>query len=188
MLKNWCFWTMVLEKTLESPFDCKEIQLVHPKGNQSWICIGRIHAEVETPILGHWGEELTHWKGSWAWERLKAGGEGDNRGWDGWMALPTQWTWVWASSDWWWWKGKPGVLQFMGSQRAGHDWATELNWLVAVILVISIYVFSIFTILISTRLFLFSVFLLISCHLILSLGMLCFLIAGYFVSKIIEII
>ena len=110
------------------------------------------------------------------------------QGWDGWMALPTQWTWVWASSDWWWWKGKPGVLQFMGSQRAGHDWATELNWLVAVILVISIYVFSIFTILISTRLFLFSVFLLISYHLILSLGMLCFLIAGYFVSKIIEII
>ena len=60
--------------------------------------------------------------------KLKAGGEGDNRGWDGWMASPTPWTWVWASSRSWWWIGKPGVLQSMGSQRVGHDWATELNW------------------------------------------------------------
>ena len=64
----------------------------------------------------------------WCWERLKAEGEGDDRGWDGWMASPTQWTWVWASSGSWWWTGKPGVLQSMGSQRIGHDWATELNW------------------------------------------------------------
>ena len=71
---------------------------------------------------------LTHLKRLWCWERLKAGGEGDNGGWDGWMASPTQWTWVWASSGSWWWTGKPGVLQSVGSQRVGHDWVTELNW------------------------------------------------------------
>ena len=65
---------------------------------------------------------------SWCWERLRAGGETDNRGWDGWMASPTQWTWVWVDSGSWWWTGRPGVLRFMGSQRVGHDWATELNW------------------------------------------------------------
>ena len=78
--------------------------------------------------LATWCEELTHWKSSWCWERLKAEGEGDNRGWAGWMTSPTQWTWVWVNSRSWWWTGKPGVLQSMGSQTAGHDWATELNW------------------------------------------------------------
>ena len=78
--------------------------------------------------LATWNEELTHWKRPWCWERLKVGGEGDDRGWDGWMASPTWWTWVWVSSGSQWWTGKPGVLQSMGSQRVGHDWATELNW------------------------------------------------------------
>ena len=73
-------------------------------------------------------EELTHWKRPWYWEGLGAGGEGDDRGWDGWMASPTQWAWVWVNSGSWWWTGSPGVLWFMGSQRVGHDWATELNW------------------------------------------------------------
>ena len=73
-------------------------------------------------------EELTHWKRPWCWERLKAGGEGDNRGGDNWMASLTQWTWVWVNSRSWWWAERPGVLQSMGSQRVGHDWATELNW------------------------------------------------------------
>ena len=76
--------------------------------------------------LAAWYEELTHWKIPWCWERLKTG-EGDNRGWDGWMALPTWCTWVWASSGSWWWTGTPGVLQSMRSQRGGHNWATELN-------------------------------------------------------------
>ena len=116
--KNWCFWTVVLEKTLESPLDCKEIKLVHPKGNQSCLFIGRTDAEVETPIL---------WQRPWWWERLKAGGEGD-KGWDGWMTSLTQWTWIWASSRSWWWTGKPGMLQSMGLQRVGHDWVIELNW------------------------------------------------------------
>ena len=90
-MKNWCFWTMMLEKTLESLLDCKEIQSVHPKGNQSWIFTGRTDAEVEIPIdVATWCEELTHLKGPWCWERLKAWGKGDNRGWNGWMASLTQ--------------------------------------------------------------------------------------------------
>ena len=74
--------------------------------------------------LATWFEELTHWKRPWCWERLKAG-EGDDRGWDAWMASATQWTWVWVSSRRWWRTGKPGVLQSMGWQRVGHDWVTE---------------------------------------------------------------
>jgi len=73
-------------------------------------------------------EELTHWKRLWCWEGLGAGGEGNDRGWDGWMASPTQWMWVWVNSGSWWWTGRPGVLPFMGSQRVGHDGVTELNW------------------------------------------------------------
>jgi len=73
-------------------------------------------------------EELTHWKRLWCWEGLGAGGEGDDRGCDGWMASLTRWTWVWVNSGSWWWTGRPGVLRFMGLQRVGHNWATELNW------------------------------------------------------------
>ena len=73
-------------------------------------------------------EELTHWKRPRCWEGLGAGGKGDGRGWDGCMASPTQWTWVWVNSRSWWWTGRPGVLWFMGSQRVRHDWVTELNW------------------------------------------------------------
>ena len=119
---------VVLEKTLESPLDSKEIQPVHPKGNQSWIFIGRTDAEAEAPItLASWCDELIPWKRPWFWERLNAG-KGDNRGWDGWMVSSTRWTWVWASSGSWWWTGKICVLQSMGLQRVAHDWGTELNW------------------------------------------------------------
>ena len=119
--KNWCFQIVLLEKTIESPLDCKEIKPVNPKGNKVWILIGRTDAETT------WCEELTHWMSSisWCWERL--GEEGD-RGWDGWMASLTQWTGVWVDSGSWWWTGMPGMLRFSGSQRVGHDWATELNW------------------------------------------------------------
>ena len=127
-LKNWCFWTAVLEKTLESPLDCKEIQPVNPKGNQSWIFIGKTTAEGEIPIL--WPPDMKNWllgKDPAAGEDWCWGGEGDDRGWDGWMASPTQWIWVWANSRRWWWTGKPGMLQSMGSQRVKYDWATELK-------------------------------------------------------------
>ena len=78
-------------------------------------------------ILATWYEELIHWKRPWCWERLKAGGQGDDRGWDSQMASPTRWTWVWVSSGSWWWTERHGVLQSMGSQRVGHYWATELS-------------------------------------------------------------
>ena len=78
--------------------------------------------------LATWSKELTHWKRPWCWERLKAGEEGDDRGWYGWMASSTQWSWVWVDSGNWWWTGRPGVLWFMGSQRVGQDWTIELNW------------------------------------------------------------
>ena len=129
VLKNWCFWTVVLEKTLESPLDCKEIQPVHSKGDQYWVFIGRTNVEAESSNnLATWCKELTHWKRPWCWERLRAGGKGDDRGWDGLMASLTQWTWVWVDSGSWWCTGRPGVLWFMRSPTVGHDWATELNW------------------------------------------------------------
>ena len=128
-LKNWCFWTVVLEKTFEGPLDCKEIKPLHPKGNQSWIFIWNDWCwSCNSNPLATWCKEMSHWKRPWSWERLKAGGEADDRGWDGWMASPTRWTWVWASSGSWWWTGKPGMLHSTGLQRVRHDWATELNW------------------------------------------------------------
>ena len=111
---------------------------VQPKGDQSWVFIGGTDVEAETPIL--WPPdwlELTHLKWPWCWERLRAGGEGDHRGWDGWMALSTQWTWVWVDSGSWWWTGRPGVLPFMGLQRVRHDWMTGLNWAECLIIRIS---------------------------------------------------
>ena len=83
--------------------------------------------KLKLQYFATWCEELTHWKRPWCGERLKAGEEGDDRGWDGWMSSLTQWTWVWVNSGSWWWTGRPGVLQSMGSQTGGHDWVTELN-------------------------------------------------------------
>ena len=126
--KNWCFWTVVLEKTLESPLDCKEIQPVHPKGNQSWEFIGRTDAEVETPLL--WPPdfitdslEKTLMLGKIEGERKR--GRQRMRWLDG---ITTQRTWVWVNSRSWWWTGRPVMMQSMGSQRVRHDWVTELNW------------------------------------------------------------
>ena len=128
-LKNWCFWTVVLEKTLESPSDCREIQPVNPRGNQSWIFIGRTDAENEAPIL--WPPDGKNWltgkdpdtRKDWRQEK-KGMTEDEMVG----IASPTRWTWVWASFGSWWWTGKPGVLQSMGLQRVRYDWVTELNW------------------------------------------------------------
>ena len=105
-----------------------------PRSNQSILkkisadcSLDWLMLKLKLHTLPTWCEELTHFKGPWCLERLRAG-EGDNRDWDGWMASSTQWTWVWVNSGSWWWTGRPGVLQSMGSQRVGHDWATELNW------------------------------------------------------------
>ena len=118
-------------------------------GEDSWESLG-LQGDPTSPsyrrsVLGvHWKdwcrswnsntlatslEELAHWKRPWCCERLWAGGKGDDRGWDGWMASLTWWTWVWVNSRSWWWAGRPDILRFMGSQRVRHDWATELNWM-----------------------------------------------------------
>ena len=81
--------------------------------------------KLKLQYFGHLIQRTDSLKGPWCWERLKAGGEGDDRRWDGWMASPTQWTWVWVNSGSWWWTGRPGMLQSMGSQRFGHDWVTK---------------------------------------------------------------
>ena len=117
----WCW------RRLESPLDCKEIQPVPPKGNKSWIFIGKTDAEAETPIL--WPPDVKNWLfgkdldagKDWSWEK------GDDRGRDGWMASLTRWTWIWVSSRSWWWIGRPGVLQSMELWRVGQDWETELG-------------------------------------------------------------
>ena len=126
-LKNWCFWTVVLEKTFESPLDC-EIKPVDPKGNQSWIFIGRTDAKVEASIL--WPPDARNWligkdpDAGKDWRQEEKGTIEER-----WLdASPTWWTWVWASSKNCWWTWKPSVLQSMGSQRVRHDWASELNW------------------------------------------------------------
>ena len=127
-LKNWCFLTVVLEKTLENPLDCKEIQPVHPKGDQSWVFIGGTDVEVETPII--WPPDAKNWltgKDSdsgkdWRMERR---GLQRMRWLDGITDLMDM---SLKSSRSWWWTGRPGVLPCMWSQRVGHDWATELNW------------------------------------------------------------
>ena len=124
--KNWCFQIVVLENTLESPLDYKEIKSVHPKGSQSWIFIGRTDVEAETLIL--WPLDAKNWllgKDPDAGKSLKAKGEGGGRGRDGWMASSTQWTWIRVNSRRQWRTGKPGVLQSMGLQRVRDDWPTK---------------------------------------------------------------
>ena len=127
-LKNWCFWTVVLEKILQSPLDFKEIQPVHPKGNQSWIFTGRTDAEAETPIL--WAPDAKNWLigkdpdagKDWRWE--EKGMTEDEVVW--WLS---QWTRVWVNSGSWWWTGRPDVLQSIGLQSRTQlsNW-TELYW------------------------------------------------------------
>ena len=124
-LKNWCLWTVVLEKILESPLDCKEIKPVNSKGNQSWIFNGRTDAETEARILlATWCKEWLIRKDS---ERLKTAGEGNGIGWDDWMASPTQWTWVWASSRKWWRIANLACYSPWGHKRVRHNWAGELK-------------------------------------------------------------
>ena len=130
VLKNWWFGTVVLEKTLESSLDYKEIQPVHPKGDQSWVFEG-LMLKLKLQYFGHLMLRADSVKRPWCWERLKAGGEGDDRGWDDWMASPTQCKWIWVNSGSLWWTERPGMLQSMGYKESDMtdrlNW-TELNW------------------------------------------------------------
>ena len=126
MLKNGCFWIVVLVKTLESPLDCKEIQPVHSKGYRPWVLIGRTDVKTETPIL--WPPHVKSWLTGKDTDAGRDWGQEEKGTTEDEMAGWHPWTWVWVNSGSWWWTGRPGLLRFTGSQRVGHDWATELNW------------------------------------------------------------
>ena len=125
--KNWCFWTVVLENTLETPLEYKEIQPVHPKGDQFWVFIERTDVEAEAPVFCHLMRRADSFE-----KTLMLGKGRRRRGWQRMIWLDgitdSMDMWVWVNSRSWWWTGRPGMLQFMGLQRVGHDWATELNW------------------------------------------------------------
>ena len=119
----WCW-----RRLLRVPWTARRSNQSILKETSPAHSLERLMLKLKLITLATWCKELTHWKRPWHWERLKAGGEGDDRGWDGWMASLTQWTWVWASPGSWWWTGRPGALQSMGLQRVGYDWETGLNW------------------------------------------------------------
>ena len=129
-LKNWCIWTVVLEKTLESPLDARRSNQSIWKEISPECSLEGLMLKLKLQYLGNLMGRADSFEKARFWERMKAGGEGYNIGWDGWMASPTQWTWVWVNSGCWWWTGSPGMLQFLGSWRVRHDWAIELNWTV----------------------------------------------------------
>ena len=125
--KNRCFWTVVLEKTLESPWTARRSNQSILKEISPGISLEGMMLKLKLQYFGYLMQRVDSLERLWCWEGLGAGGEGDDRGWNGWMASLTQWTWVCVNSGSWWWTRRPGVLWFMGSQRVGHDWATELT-------------------------------------------------------------
>ena len=126
VLKNWCSPTVVLEETPESPLDSKEIKPVNPKENQPYSLEG-LMLSWSSNTLATWCEEPTHWERPWCWKRLKTGGEEGDRGWGGWMASLTQWTWVWANSGRQWRTAKPGMLPWSAKSWTWlNDWIANL--------------------------------------------------------------
>ena len=123
--KNWWFWIVVLQKTLESPLDFKEIQPVHPKEISPECSLEGLMLKLKPQYFGHLIRRTDSFEKTLILGKIEPRGEGDNRGWDGWMASPTQWIWVWVSSRSWWWTGKSGVLQSPRSPRVRHDLAIE---------------------------------------------------------------
>ena len=119
----WCW-----RRSLRVPWAAKRSNQCILKEISPGISLEGMMLKLKLRTLATSCKELTHWKRLWCWDRLGTGGEGDDRGWDGWMASLTRWTWVWVNSGSWWWTGRPGVQRFMGSLRVTHDWATELNW------------------------------------------------------------
>ena len=121
--KLWC-----QRRLLTVPWTVRRSNQSIPKDISPGCSLEGMMLKLKANTLATWCEEMTHLKRLWCWERLKAGGEGDDRGWDGWMASPTQWTWVWVDSRSWFWTRRTSMLWFMGLQIVGHNWATELNW------------------------------------------------------------
>ena len=121
-------WWAIDHRVTKSQLDMTEKEMLSLSFLQGQMECPLLYRLIWVCTLATSCEELTHWKRLWCWEELGPGEEGDDRGWDGWMASLTQWTWVWVNSGNWWRTGRPGVLWFMGSQRVGHNWATELNW------------------------------------------------------------
>ena len=119
--KNWCFWTVVWRILLRVPWTARRSNQPILKEISPEYSLEGLILKLKLQYFGPWCEELTHWKRPWCWERLVVRGKEDDRGWDGWMVLPTQWAWVWVNSWSWWWTGRPGVLQSMESQRVWHD-------------------------------------------------------------------
>ena len=118
----WCW-----RKLLRVPWTARRYNQSVLKGINPGCSLEGLMLKLKLQYLDTSCEELTHWKRFWRWEGLGAGGKEDDRGWDGWMASPTRWTWVWVNSGSWWWTGRPGVLWFMGWRRVGHEWAAELT-------------------------------------------------------------
>ena len=127
VLKNWCFKLWYCRRLLRVPWTARRSNQSILKEISPEYSVEGLMLKLKLPTLATWCEELTHWKRPWCWERLKVG-EGNDREWDGWVASPTQWTWVWVNSGSWWWTGRPSMLQSMWSERVGHEWTTELNW------------------------------------------------------------
>ena len=126
--ENWCFWTMVLEKTRESPLDCKEIQPVHPKGDQSWCSLEGLMLKLKLQYFGHLMQRADSFEKTLMLGKIEGGRRrGGQR--MRWMPSLNQWTWVWVNSGSWWWTGSLACCSPWGSQRVGHDWVTELNWI-----------------------------------------------------------
>ena len=119
----WCW-----RRLLRVPWTARRSNQFILKEISPGCSLEELMLKLKLQYFGHLMRRADSFEKPRCWERLRAGGEGDNRGWDGWMASPTQWTWVWIGSGSWWWTGRPGMLQLMGSQKAGHNWATELNW------------------------------------------------------------
>ena len=120
----WCW-----RRLLRVPWTAKRSNQSILKEISPGCSLEGLRLKLKPHSFGHLMRRADSFEKTQCWERLRAGGEGEDRGWDGWMASPTQWIWVWVNSGSWWWTGRPGVLRFMGSQRVGHDWATELNWI-----------------------------------------------------------
>ena len=133
--KNWCFWTVVQTVVFELWRRLLRVPWTGRRSNQSILkeispgcSLEGLMLKLKLQYFDHLMQRVDSLENTLMLGGIGAGGEGDNRGWDGWMASPTRWTWVWVNSRGWWWTGRPGVLRSMGSQRVGYDWATKLNW------------------------------------------------------------